>query len=39
MPIKKYIFDLNRPFNIKELNVNDDNIPIYLQKENIFDYL
>ena len=36
---KKYIFDLKRPFNIEELNINDDNIPIYLQKEKIFDYL
>ena len=36
---KKYIFDLNRPFNIQELELNDNRIPIFLQKENIFDYL
>ena len=36
---KKYIFDLNRPFNIVELNLNDSRIPEFLQKDNIFDYL
>ena len=36
---KKYIFDLNRPFNIEELELNDERIPKFLQKENIFDYL
>tara|TARA_Y100000816_G_scaffold292492_1_gene288076 strand:+ start:2750 stop:3568 length:819 start_codon:yes stop_codon:yes gene_type:complete len=36
---KKYIFDLNRPFNIEELKYEDHRIPKYLQKENIFDYL
>lgn len=35
---KKYIFDLRRPFNIEELNLDDKRIPKYLQKENIFDY-
>jgi len=36
---KKYVFNLNRPFNIQELNINDPRIPIFLQKKNIFDYL
>ena len=36
---KKYIFDLNRLFNIQELELNDNRIPIFLQKKNIFDYL
>lgn len=36
---KIYIFDLNRPFDIVELNLNDSRIPEFLQKENIFDYL
>ena len=36
---KKYIFDLNREFIIDELNINDNRIPKYLQKEEIFDYL
>lgn len=36
---KKYIFDLNRPFIIKELEYNDIRIPKYLQKKNIFDFL
>lgn len=36
---KQYIFDLNRPFNIDELTLDDPRIPKYLQKENIFDYL
>ena len=36
---KKYIFDLKRPFNIEEISLNDDRIPKYLQKENLFDYL
>ena len=36
---KKYVFNLNRPFNIQELNINDSRIPIFLQKKNIFDYL
>jgi hypothetical protein len=33
---KKYVFDLNRPFNIKELKYDDHRIPKYLQKEDIF---
>ena len=36
---KVYVFDLKRPFIIDELNINDDKIPFYLQKENIFDYM
>ncbi len=36
---KKYIFDINKPFNIRELNINDPRIPKFLQKINIFDYL
>lgn len=36
---KVYVFDLKRPFIIDELNLNDKRIPLYLQKENIFDYL
>jgi len=36
---KKYIFDLKRPFNIEEISLNDNRIPKYLQKENLFDYL
>ena len=36
---KKYIFNLKKPFNIKELSINDDRIPKYLQKANIFSYL
>ena len=36
---KKYIFDLKRPFNIEEISLNDDRIPKYLQKKNLFDYL
>ena len=36
---KVYVFDLKRPFNIDELMLNDSRIPIYLQKENIFDYM
>jgi hypothetical protein len=35
---KKYIFDLNRKFNIDELNLNNKRIPQFLQKEDIFDY-
>jgi len=34
---KIYIFDLKRPFNIKELSVKDPRIPKYLQKKNIFN--
>ena len=34
---KKYVFDLNRPFNIEELKYDDIRIPKYLQKKNIFD--
>ena len=33
---KKYIFDLNRKFDIEELSFNDNRIPKYLQKEKIF---
>jgi len=36
---KVYIFDLNRKFEIEELKINDDKIPTYLQKNNIFEYL
>ena len=36
---KVYVFDVKRPFNIDELMLNDSRIPIYLQKENIFDYM
>ena len=36
---KVYVFDLKRPFIIDELNINDDKIPSYLQKENIFYYM
>ena len=36
---KKYIFDIKRPFNIDELNINDGKIPPYLQKENLFNYI
>ena len=36
---KKYIFDLNRKFDIDELNINDNRIPKYLQKEEIFNYI
>lgn len=36
---KKYIFDPKRPFNIDELPFDDPRIPVYLQRENIFDYL
>ena len=36
---KKYIFDLKRPFNIQELNINDDRIPRALQKLELFDYM
>ena len=36
---KIYIFDASRPFNIDELNLNDEKIPEYLQKENIFNYI
>jgi len=36
---KKYIFDLNRSFNIEELSLDDQRIPTFLQKENIFDYM
>lgn len=35
---KKYIFDLNRPFNIVEIELEDTRIPQYLQREDIFDY-
>jgi hypothetical protein len=33
---KKYVFDLNRPFNIEELKYDDIRIPKYLQKDKIF---
>lgn len=36
---KKYIFDLNRKFDIIELDMNDSRIPEYLQSDNIFEYL
>ena len=36
---KIYLFDTNRAFNINELELNDRRIPIYLQRDNIFDYL
>jgi len=36
---KKYIFDLNRKFDIIELDYNHIFIPTYLQRDNIFDYL
>jgi len=36
---KIYIFDTSRPFNIDELNINDEKIPEYIQKENIFNQL
>ena len=36
---KKYIFDLKRKFDINEIELNDSRIPIYLQKDNIFDYM
>lgn len=36
---KKYIFDLKRPFNIDELDLDDKRIPKFLQKTNIFDYI
>ena len=36
---KKYIFDLNRKFDIDELSINDIKIPKFLQKKDIFDYL
>jgi len=36
---KKYIFDLKRPFNIHELEFNDDRIPKILQTNNIFNNL
>jgi len=36
---KKYIFDLNRPFNITELDITDSRIPTTLQKTELFDYL
>lgn len=36
---KKYVFDINRPFNIIELDTTDIRIPSKLQKNDIFDYL
>lgn len=36
---KKYVFDLKRPFNIVELDINDIRIPYILQKTELFDYL
>lgn len=36
---KVYVFDLKRPFIIDELNINDDKIPLYLQKENIYEQM
>lgn len=36
---KKYVFDLKRPFNIQELNINDERIPLALQKLELFDYM
>ena len=35
---KKYVFDLNRPFNIVELDITDSCIPSTLQKTKLFDY-
>jgi len=35
---KKYVFDLNRPFNIEVLSLNDIRIPKSIQKNNIFEY-
>ena len=29
---KKYIFDINKPFNIRELNINDPRIPKFSTK-------
>ena len=34
---KKYVFDLNRPFNIIELDIKDHRIPFTLQKNELFD--
>lgn len=36
---KKYIFDLNRPFKIVELNIRDNRIPETLRQDNLFYYL
>lgn len=36
---KKYIFDPKRKFNIDELKLDDNRIPIYLQRKDIFDYM
>lgn len=33
---KKYIFDLNRSFKIVEIDLKDNRIPQFLQKDNIF---
>ena len=33
---KKYVFDLNRPFNIKELKYDDHRIPKYLQRRYFY---
>ena len=35
---KKYIFDLNRPFNIVELDIKDHRIPFTLQKNELFNF-
>jgi len=36
---KKYVFDLQRPFVIIELNITDIRIPTSLQKTDLFDFL
>lgn len=35
---KKYVFDPKRPFDISVISINDNRIPLYLQKVNLFDY-
>jgi hypothetical protein len=36
---KQYVFDLNRPFEIDELNIDDRRIPESMRMSNPFDYL
>ena len=36
---KKYVFDLNRPFNIDELDITDSRIPATLQKKELFNFI
>ena len=36
---KKYVFDLQRPFDIIELDITDVRIPTTLQKKDLFDFL